>query len=96
MSSMSKADEATLSSMHGLFAEVLLHKLRTGDLEKGDLNVIRQFLKDNAIDCYGPANATLGAIADELPSFNDEADADVMCNVISLYGKDTNDEVKYG
>ena len=74
----SKADEATLSNMHGLFAEVLLHKLKTGDLEKGDLNVIRQFLKDNNIDCYGPANATLGAIAGQLPKFEEEEGSNII------------------
>lgn len=79
---MNKADESTLSAMHGLFAEVLLQKLRTGDLDKGDLNVIRQFLKDNAIDCYGPANETLGSIASELPSFTEEQGE--MGNVIPL------------
>lgn len=66
---VSKADEQKLSSLHGLLAEVLLNKLRTGDLEKGDLNVIRQFLKDNSIDCYGPENRTFNDIASELPKF---------------------------
>ena len=84
--SITKADEATLASLHGLLAEVLLTKLRTGNLEKGDLNVIRQFLKDNAIDCYGPANETLGSIAAELPSFSEENEdaSDYMGHIIPL------------
>lgn len=67
-----KASEVALSTLHGLLAEHFLKKLRSGDLEKGDLNVIRQFLKDNSIDCYGPGNETLGSIADELPQFDVE------------------------
>lgn len=67
-----KASEVALSTLHGLLAEHFLKKLRSGDLEKGDLNVIRQFLKDNSIDCYGPGDETLGSIADELPQFDTE------------------------
>ena len=66
------ANEEVLSVLHGLLAEHFLKKLRSGDLERGDLNVIRQFLKDNNIDCYGPGNETLGSIADELPQFDVE------------------------
>lgn len=66
------ANEEVLSTLHGLLAEHFLKKLRSGALEKGDLNVIRQFLKDNNIDCYGPGNETLGSIADELPQFDVE------------------------
>lgn len=80
---MTKANEDTLASMHGLFAQVLLEKLRTGDLEKGDLNVIRQFLKDNAIDCYGPADQTLVDISASLPTF-EEDDDDTMSNIIDI------------
>ena len=71
-----KASEVALSTLHGLLAEHFLKKLRSGDLEKGDLNVIRQFLKDNSIDCYGPGDETLGSIADELPQFDT---ADMGC-----------------
>ena len=71
-----KASEGALSTLHGLLAEHFLKKLRSGDLEKGDLNVIRQFLKDNSIDCYGPGDETLGSIADELPQFDT---ADMGC-----------------
>ena len=77
---VNKADENMLAEMHGLMAQVMLEKLRTRTLDKGDLNVIRQFLKDNAIDCYGPANEALGSIASELPKFDDED----VSNVITL------------
>lgn len=80
------ADEETLASMHALFAQVLLQKLKTGDLDKGDLNVIRQFLKDNAIDCYGPANSTIGAIAADLPSFEDDTEDIVTILPRAIYG----------
>lgn len=78
-----KADEAVLSEMHGLMAQVMLEKLRTGNLVKGDLNVIRQFLKDNAIDCYGPENETLGSIVSELPKFDTDFE-DAYGTVIPL------------
>lgn len=78
MSNAVKADEAALAAMHGLFAQVLLQKLKTGDLEKGDLNVIRQFLKDNAIDCYGPSNEVMNGIAANLPSFEAEEGSNII------------------
>jgi len=79
---MKKADEAALGELHGLFASLLLNKLKTGDIAYGDLNVIRQFLRDNAIDCYGPANETMTSIAAELPKFDEEND--VPGNVIPM------------
>ena len=79
---MDKATESSLGELHGLLAKVLLHKLKTGDLDKGDLNVIRQFLRDNNIDCYGPSNSMMTSIATELPKF-DEENEDIS-NVIPM------------
>lgn len=42
--------EDLLSSLHVELAEKLLAKLRSGDIAPSELNVIRQFLKDNGVD----------------------------------------------
>ena len=69
LNNSSRAGEATLASLHGLFAEFLLSRLQGGDIKPAELNVIRQFLKDNNIDCIGQYNDTLGDISMQLPTF---------------------------
>lgn len=67
--SNARAGEDTLSSLHGLFAAFLMTRLKSGDIKPAELNVIRQFLKDNNIECVGQYNDTLSDIAEQLPQF---------------------------
>ena len=68
---MSRATEKALADLHGVLALHMMERLRAGDCTASDLNVIRQFLKDNGIDCIGAADETLQGIAAELPQFDD-------------------------
>ena len=43
--------EKKLSNLHGKLADVLLDRIRDPEVKASDLNVARQFLKDNNIDC---------------------------------------------
>ena len=56
--------------------------LATFKSEASDLNVARQFLKDNGIEAIPTDNSPLKALVDELP-FNTEEE-------LVLHGKDTN------
>ena len=45
-----------LQQLHSLLAEQLLNKIKDPDVKASDLNVARQFLKDNGIDAV-PTNS---------------------------------------
>jgi len=40
-----------LKQLHLVLAQELLDKVKSGDAKAGDLNVARQFLKDNGVEC---------------------------------------------
>ena len=40
-----------LEHLHLVLAQELLDKVKSGDAKAGDLNVARQFLKDNGVEC---------------------------------------------
>ena len=53
---MSKTTEKKLSNLHGKLTDVLLERIRDPEVKASDLNVARQFLKDNNIDCSPTEN----------------------------------------
>jgi hypothetical protein len=75
---MSKATEALLAELHGEMAKAMKTKLADGTATASDLNVIRQFLKDNGINSDGERDPTVKSLADDLP--------DDLDNVTPLYG----------
>jgi len=78
---MNKADEQSLSGLHGKLAEVLKEALNQEYLDPDTgaklpppaaiLNVARQFLKDNKIEAIAAAGSPLHSLAD-LPVFDDD------------------------
>ena len=56
-----------LQELHSLLAEQLLNKIKDPDVKASDLNVARQFLKDNGIDAVPTNNNPLAKLVDELP-----------------------------
>ena len=56
-----------LADVHELLAQWCLERLREGDATAADLNIIRQFLKDNNIDCVPTENNSMAKLAEELP-----------------------------
>lgn len=76
-----RARESELASLHGVFAKFLSEKLASGEASAAELNCIRQFLKDNGIDCIGQANADINSIVVDLPKFeNTDTDNDFILN----------------
>ena len=63
---MSKIDKV-LDQLHVELAQQLLDKVRSGDAKASDLNVARQFLKDNGIEGLPVDNTPLKELVDELP-----------------------------
>ena len=56
-----------LKELHTILAEKLLEKVKDPDCKASDLNVARQFLKDNNIDAIPVDNSPLGKLMKELP-----------------------------
>ena len=58
--------------LHRTLAENLLSRIQDPDAKRADLNVARQFLKDNGIDALPVDNSPLSELVKSLPDFNDE------------------------
>jgi len=58
--------------LHRTLAENLLSRIKDPDAKSADLNVARQFLKDNGIDALPVDNSPLSELVKSLPDFNDE------------------------
>jgi len=64
----------TLDNLHVELAQLLLDKIRSGEAKASDLNVARQFLKDNGIEGLPVDNTPLKDLVDELP-FDDKEES---------------------
>ena len=60
-----------LKELHAILAEKLLDKVKDPDCKASDMNVARQFLKDNGIDAVPVDNSPLQKLIDEMP-FNEK------------------------
>lgn len=60
-----------LNQIHTVLAETLFDKIKNGTATSTDLNVARQFLKDNGIDCVPQASEPLLNLAKIMP-FDEE------------------------
>ena len=68
---MSKTDKI-LDDLHTELATTLLDKVRSGTAKASDLNVARQFLRDNGIAGVPVENSPLKNLMDELPFTEEE------------------------
>ena len=65
-----KLDEI-LSELHECLAQPLLDRIHDGEAKASDLNVARQFLKDNGIDGVPTQGNPLDNLTHMLPSFDE-------------------------
>ena len=63
----------TLEQIHAALAEELLRKISDGSATSSELNVARQFLKDNSIDCVVEASVPMLNLAKIMPFDEEEA-----------------------
>jgi hypothetical protein len=61
-----------MESLHKMLAETLIDRMKDPDVKAGDLNVARQFLKDNHIEGMAVENSPLADLVKTLPDFNDD------------------------
>lgn len=64
--------EKTLSELHEKLANTLLQKVKSGEVTAAELNVARQFLKDNNVDAIPKEGSPLQQLTDSLPFTGDE------------------------
>lgn len=67
-----------LKQLHEVLATELLKRVSDPDAKSADLNVARQFLKDNNIDAVPTEDSPLQKLIEELPF--DEKDKQVVKN----------------
>ena len=59
-----------LKSLHYELAKELLDRVRCGDAKAGDLNVARQFLKDNGVECLPVEKNPMQELMENLPDLD--------------------------
>ena len=59
-----------LKSLHLELAKDLLDKVRSGEAKPGDLNVARQLLKDNGIECIPTEKSPMEDLMSNLPDLD--------------------------
>ena len=59
-----------LQNLHTVLIENLLDKVKSGEAKAGDLNVARQLLKDNGIECIQTANNPMEDLMSSLPDLD--------------------------
>ena len=59
-----------LETLHECLAKELLGKIQSGEAKAGDLNVARQFLKDNGIECIPVENNPMEELMNNLPDLD--------------------------
>jgi hypothetical protein len=62
-----RASTDLLDELHAAIAHSLIDKIRSGEATASDLNVARQFVKDNGIDAVPGKENPASQLADELP-----------------------------
>jgi len=63
-----------MADLHNQIAEELRRKIANGEATASDLNVARQFLKDNGIESVPTPDNGVGNLAKELPFETEEQD----------------------
>ena len=64
---MTNKDLKKLEDLHSTLTDVLIDRVKSGDAKAGDLNVARQFLKDNGIECIPTEKNGLEDIMNNFP-----------------------------
>ena len=59
--------DKNLKELHGVLAEQLLKRVKDPEAKASDLNVARQFLRDNGIDAVPTNDSPLSKLIEELP-----------------------------
>lgn len=64
---MANETVAGMGDLHGLLARKLTEIIMSDEVTPAHLNVARQFLRDNNIECSGANNEDIGKLTEALP-----------------------------
>ena len=67
---MTNKDLEKLEDLHSTLTDVLIERVKSGEAKAGDLNVARQFLKDNGIECIPTENNGMEDLMSNLPDLD--------------------------
>lgn len=67
---MAKSNQELLAELHAGLAYHLKEKLDQGIITTGELNILRQFLKDNAISAEPTEQTSFGDLVKALPDID--------------------------
>ncbi len=70
MAIKAKTKSSALSALHEELADFLRQRLKSEDVTASDLNVVRQFLKDNGVNCDPIELQDVHNALDGLPTFD--------------------------
>ena len=59
-----------LNTLHICLAKELLGKIQSGEAKAGDLNVARQYLKDNGVECLPVEKNPMQELMENLPDLD--------------------------
>ena len=65
-------DKEMMALLHKTLAENLLMRIQDPEAKSADLNVARQFLKDNGIEALVVEGSPLSSLVATLPDFSDD------------------------
>ena len=68
-----KASSELLQTLHTLLISELVNRIQSGEATPADLNVARQMLRDNSIDCAAVEGAPILKLVENLPFLDEEA-----------------------
>ena len=66
-----------LNTLHLCLAKELVGKIQSGEAKAGDLNVARQFLKDNGVECLPVEKNPMQELMENLPDLDAVPLADI-------------------
>ena len=67
---MTNKDLKKLESLHSVLTSVLLDRVKSPEAKAGDLNVARQFLKDNGVECLPVEKNPMQELMENLPDLD--------------------------
>ena len=63
-------NEKNLKELHNVLTQKLLDRVKDPEVKASDLNVARQFLKDNGIECIPVENNPMEELMNNLPDLD--------------------------
>ncbi|RWM84302.1 hypothetical protein [Mesorhizobium sp.] len=71
---MSAASKDLMDALHGIVAQELINRIKSGEASAADISNAIKFLKDNGIEAVLGKNPGVTSLAQQFPVFDDDED----------------------